>query len=102
LKDVEASTRVPRWKLIAFRPVDLRPGQEKTLRFKLSPQDLAFINENGQSQIEPGTFCLRVGGCSPHSRQPDSNFIEMSFELLASSSAIQTTHSDLDAHAKTS
>lgn len=81
LQDVEASARVPRWKLVAFRPVDLRPGAEKTLHFRLPPESLAFIGADGKPCLEAGLFRLRIGGSSPGPHQAQAEFVEMSFVL---------------------
>ncbi len=82
LQDVEASARVPRWKLVAFRPVDLPPGAKKTIRFNLPPESLAFIDADGNTRLEAGQFRLRTGGSSPGLHQAEGEFVEMSFDLI--------------------
>lgn len=65
LRDEEASSRVPAWKLVAFRAVDLKAGQAKELRFTIPAEAMQFIDEEGRPRLEPGTFRLHIGGCSP-------------------------------------
>lgn len=84
LQDIQASARVPRWKLVTFRPVDLQPDQTQTLRFRLSPKNLTFIDQDGNSRLEPGAFRLFIGGCSPDVRLSTASFAEMSFNLIDS------------------
>ncbi len=68
LSDLAASTVVPQHKLVAFRRVALEPGESQLVEFALPPDALAFINDAGEPQTEPGTFRLTVGGCSPGAR----------------------------------
>lgn len=65
LSDLEASTTVPLQKLIGFERIFLRPGQSQTVRFILTPEMMSFYDDNGRLKLEPGTFHLEVGGCSP-------------------------------------
>lgn len=48
-------------RLRAFQKVSLAPGEEKEVRFTLTPEELAFINQQGQWITEPGDFDLMVG-----------------------------------------
>ncbi|GGK87878.1 glycoside hydrolase family 3 N-terminal domain-containing protein [Rufibacter glacialis] len=48
-------------RLRAFSKVTLQPGEEKEVRFTLTAQDLAFVNEAGKWVTEPGAFDLMVG-----------------------------------------
>lgn len=79
LRDEEASARVPHWKLVAFRPVDLKAGQAKDLRFTIPAEAMQFVDEEGRLRLEPGAFRLYIGGCSPG---PWSEaYVEISFEV---------------------
>jgi len=86
LRDVEASTRVPRWKLIAFRNISLAAGRSLTLDFAISANDLQFIGEDGKPHLEPGVFRVWVGGSSPSRRATSESIpsVEFEFELVAS------------------
>ncbi len=68
LKDVKASTIVPLQHLVGFEKVSLKPGKSKSLKFKITPEMMSFINEDGKPTIEAGEFILEVGGCSPSKR----------------------------------
>jgi len=50
-------------RLKGFRRVELAPGQEKTVTFNLSPEQLCSWKD-GAWVVEPGTYSLRVGGSS--------------------------------------
>jgi beta-glucosidase len=68
LSDLQASTRVPLHKLVAFRRVHLRAGRSQTLRFSLPAEALQFVDEAGEQRLEAGQFRLTVGNCSPGGR----------------------------------
>jgi beta-glucosidase len=42
--------------------VDLKPGESRTLTFKLGREDLSFIGADNKSVVEPGEFDVTVGG----------------------------------------
>ena len=48
-------------RLRAYTKVSLAPGEEKEVLFTLTPDDLAFVNEQGQWITEAGDFDLMVG-----------------------------------------
>jgi len=68
LADLEASAPVPLCKLIGFQRVHLGAGESQTLAFTITPDMMMFVDEDGQQQLEPGLFCVTVGGCSPGAR----------------------------------
>jgi beta-glucosidase len=68
LTDDEASVRVPRWELKAFRRVRLAPGASETVAFEISPEQMELVDESGGRVLEPGTFTVTVGGSSPGAR----------------------------------
>jgi beta-glucosidase len=61
--DVGSVTRPVR-ELRGFRKVSLEPGQSETVRFTLTPADLAFYDLRMVRVVEPGTFTVFVGGSS--------------------------------------
>ncbi len=79
LRDEEATTRVPAWKLVAFRAVDLKAGQAKDLRFTIPAEAMQFVDEEGRPRLEPGAFRLHIGGCSPGTRS--QAYVEIPFEV---------------------
>ena len=71
LSDLRASTIVPFHHLIGFKRVMLKSGESKTLEFTITPEMMSFYDDEGKLTIEPGQFCLEVGGCSPGKRGRD-------------------------------
>ena len=68
LSDREASTVVPLHSLIGFQRVHLKPGEQTTLAFTITPEMMAMVNDAGERVLEPGAFRVTVGGCSPSER----------------------------------
>ena len=68
LSDLEASAAVPLHKLVGFLRVKVKAGWSKTVKFTLPPEALMFVDGNGEHKLEPGSFRLAVGGCSPGKR----------------------------------
>ena len=65
LKDMEASVRVPRWKLICFQKAFFQPQETKRLSCQLTWDDVSLFDETGALRFEPGDFCVCAGGSSP-------------------------------------
>lgn len=65
LKDIEASAPIPNHQLAGFSRISLKPGERKTLRFKIKARQMAVIREEGSCVIEPGEFIVYVGGQQP-------------------------------------
>jgi len=59
--DDEASVTRPVIELKRFERVTLKPGEKKTVRFELTPDDLALWNSQMRHVVEPGTFTLSSG-----------------------------------------
>ncbi|GHU68104.1 beta-glucosidase [Bacteroidia bacterium] len=55
--------------LRGFERVSLQPGEEKTLDFTLTSQDLGLWNRDNQFVVEPGTFTVFVGNSSKNVQQ---------------------------------
>jgi beta-glucosidase len=62
VSDLVASISPPNKRLRRFAKVQLEPGQNRTLTFKLRPEDLSFIGANNKPVLEPGEFEVSVGG----------------------------------------
>jgi len=56
-----ASVIRPVKELKAFRKVALKAGEAREIRFRLSENDLAFVNAQLQRVAEPGEFEVQVG-----------------------------------------
>ena len=48
-------------RLRRFTKVELQPGETTTVRFSLDAKDLAYVNNEGESIVEPGDFDLMIG-----------------------------------------
>ena len=48
-------------RLRRFTKVELQPGETTTVRFSLDAKDLAYVNNEGESVVEPGDFDLMIG-----------------------------------------
>ncbi len=62
INDVASSVTTPVKLLKGFDKVALKPGESKTVTFKLGPDDLSLLNEDMQRVVEPGVFEVMVGG----------------------------------------
>ncbi|MCD7973789.1 MAG: glycoside hydrolase family 3 C-terminal domain-containing protein [Candidatus Azobacteroides sp.] len=69
VRDLVGSVVRPVKELKGFRKVNLQPGEEKTISFTLSAEDLAFYGRNLTRKAEPGEFLLSVGRDSKASLQ---------------------------------
>jgi beta-glucosidase len=59
-----ASVTRPVMELKAFQRVGLKPGEKKTVEFKLTPRDLQMLNREMHWVVEPGVFDIMVGPSS--------------------------------------
>lgn len=62
VRDLYASVTPPVKRLRAFEKVSLRPGERRTVRFRVPVRDLAFIGLENRPVVEPGEFRVLVGG----------------------------------------
>ena len=56
--------------LKGYERVHLAPGEASTVRFRLSPRDLALADAGGVMRIAPGNYRLWVGGGQPDTGAP--------------------------------
>jgi len=61
VRDDAASITRPMLELKRFQRVTLRPGERRTLRFTLNPEDLSLWNLQMRRVVEPGTFTISSG-----------------------------------------
>ena len=64
LRDLVGSVTRPVKELKDFAKVELEPGEERTVRFKLTADDLAFYTARKRWEAEPGEFAVFVGTSS--------------------------------------
>ena len=72
LKDVQASMTRPNKELQGFARVWLEAGEEKEVRFTISPSQMAFLDEDMKWKIEKGEIEVQVGASSEDIRLTDS------------------------------
>jgi beta-glucosidase len=73
-----ASVTRPVMELRAFQRIGLKPGEKKTVEFKLTPRDLWMLDRDMHWVVEPGVFDIMVG---PSSSQTSG----VSLEVVAKS-----------------
>jgi len=59
-RDLYASLTPPLKRLRGFTKASLKPGETKTISFELTEHDLAFVNADSRTVIEPGRFELMI------------------------------------------
>jgi len=64
LRDEVASTVQPNKQLKHFERLFLKKGEQKMVRFILTPNDLSVVNPDLKTVVEPGTFKVMVGASS--------------------------------------
>jgi len=64
VRDDESSVTRPVLELRRFQRVTLAPGEKRTIRFQLQPEDLALWNAAMKRVVEPGTFTISAGANS--------------------------------------
>jgi beta-xylosidase len=69
IRDRVSSVTRPVTELKGFERVHLRPGETRTVQFRLTPAELGFYNLEMDWVVEPGTFDIMIG---PNSAQTAS------------------------------
>lgn len=64
LKDEVSSVTTYEYDLRGFERVPLLPGEKKTVKFVLHPDDLALLDKNMNWTVEPGKFQVMIGSSS--------------------------------------
>jgi beta-glucosidase len=64
IRDLVGSITRPLKELKGFQRVNLKPGETRTLEFKIHTSELAFYNRNMENKTEPGRFEVWIGGDS--------------------------------------
>jgi beta-glucosidase len=88
LKDVEAQAVAPRWQLRGIRRAFLNQGEEREVRFGLTPRQMALIDNEGGCRLEPGRFEVYVGGSQPDQRSQQltgTAVLKASFDVVGPS-----------------
>ena len=64
LKDKISSVTTYDSQLRGFERIALQPGEKKTVKFTLKPDDLALLDKNMNWTVEPGDFDIMIGSSS--------------------------------------
>lgn len=64
IRDLEGSATRPVKEFKNFQKISLKPGEAKTISFKITEDDLKFYNSALKFVAEPGDFNMFVGGNS--------------------------------------
>lgn len=64
LKDMVSSVTTYEYDLRGFERINLNPGETKTVKFTLKPDDLALLDKNMNWTVEPGEFEVMIGSSS--------------------------------------
>ncbi len=64
INDVISSVTTPVKELKGFSKISLEPGETKSVKFKLLPEDLSLFDKNMNEVIEPGVFDIMIGSSS--------------------------------------
>jgi beta-glucosidase len=64
INDIVSSTSKPVKELKGYERITLEPGETKTVKLKLTPEDLSLFDRNMNFVVEPGTFEVLIGSSS--------------------------------------
>ena len=64
MRDLVSSVVTPVKQLIAFKQVELAPGESRRVEFALERESFSLVNRAGERVVEPGAFRLMVGHSS--------------------------------------
>lgn len=64
INDIISSTSKPVKELKGYEKVSLEPGEKKTVKLILSPEELSLFDRNMNFVVEPGTFEVMIGSSS--------------------------------------
>ena len=77
INDLYSSVTTPAKELKAFQRVELEPGEKRTVWLKVPYKQLALVNADLETVVEPGTFEVMVGGSSR-----DVDLLKGTFEVV--------------------
>lgn len=66
-----AGVGAPFSQLKAFERVTLQPGESRTVRFTVTPEQMKEFQEDGSAQLLKGTYKITVGAASPTQRSEE-------------------------------
>lgn len=66
-----AGAGAPISQLKAFEKVNLKPGESRTLRFTITPEQMKEFQEDGSAQLLKGNYKITVGAAAPTTRSEE-------------------------------
>ena len=78
INDLYSSVTTPVKELKAFQRVELQPGEQQTVSLEVPYLQLALVNQDLETVIEPGEFEVLVGNSSQ-----DKDLLKARFEVKA-------------------
>ncbi len=75
-KDLVSSVTIYETQLRGFERVSLAVGEKKTIKFILKPKDIALLDKNMNSLVEPGVFEILIGSSSEDIRLKKKFIVE--------------------------
>jgi beta-glucosidase len=88
INDVVSSTSRPVIELKGYEKVSLDPGQTRTVKLKLTPEELSMLDRDMNVVVEPGIFEVMVGSSSADIRLKGQFEVKDSYELIVNSKKI--------------
>jgi beta-glucosidase len=64
INDIISSTSKPVKELKGYEKISLEPGEKKTVKLKLTPEELSLFDRDMNFVVEPGTFEVMIGSSS--------------------------------------
>lgn len=64
ISDLISSTSRPAKELKGYERISLNPGESKSVKFKLLPEDLSLFDRDMRFVVEPGKFTVMIGSSS--------------------------------------
>jgi beta-glucosidase len=79
----DQTIKAPIKSLKGFTRISLNAGESKEVKFSLNPEDLSYINANGESVQFTGKVLISVGGSQPdEAAKSSSNMVQKTIEVL--------------------
>lgn len=66
LSHKDIAPEAPNSQLVGFQKIMLQPGERKIVHFKLSPRNLAYVDETGGVNTMPGKIKVYIGNVCPN------------------------------------
>jgi beta-glucosidase len=81
INDVVSSTSRPVKELKGYERITIQPGEVKTVKITLTPEELSLLDRNMRQVVEPGIFEVMIGSSSADIRLRGQLEVKDSYEL---------------------